>query len=54
MLAHNGVEAFHCMCIPNHGRGRIRAAALHVGIIDKIPTDGVLEDDALVARKKKY
>ena len=29
MLAHNGVEALHGRCMPNHGRGRIRAAALH-------------------------
>ena len=29
MLAHNGVEALHGRCMPNHGRGRIRAVALH-------------------------
>jgi len=29
MLAHSGVEALHRKCMPDHGRGRIRAAALH-------------------------
>ena len=29
MLAHSGVEALHGRCMPGHGRGRIRAAALH-------------------------
>ena len=29
MLAHSGVEALHGRCMPNHGRGRIRAVALH-------------------------
>jgi len=29
MLARSGVEALHGRCMPNHGRGRIRAAALH-------------------------
>ena len=29
MLAHNRVEALHGRCMPDHGRGRIRAEALH-------------------------
>jgi hypothetical protein len=29
MLAPEGVEALHGMCMPGHSRGRIRAAALH-------------------------
>ena len=35
MLAHSGVEALHGRCMPNHGRGRIRAAALHACCIIK-------------------
>ena len=40
------------MCVSNNGQGGIRTAALHAGIIDEMPIDGVLEDEALVARKK--
>ena len=29
MLARNGEEALHGMCMPNHGRSRIKAVALH-------------------------
>ena len=41
MLAPRGVEALHGMCMPNHSRGRIRAAALRAryfvrGILKKM------------------
>ena len=29
MLAPEGVEALHGMCMPGHSQGRIRAVALH-------------------------
>ena len=52
MLARNGVEALHGRCMPNHGRGRIRAVALHAWrnqpVIDHRP---VLTGDSLVTKR---
>ena len=63
MLAHNGVEALHGRCMPNHGRGRIRAVALHAWHnqdadcprqpFRQMESMGVLKDKMLVVEEKE-
>jgi len=63
MLAHSGVEALHGRCMPNHGRGRIRAVALHAWHnqdadyprqpFRQMESMGVLKDELLAAEEKE-